>query len=399
MSDKDNNKLIVSVLGLEKLFGPTMEYAGEQLLELVKYIVERAKKRLHEKEKSEFFQSIPGRSTYLILENGDVLNGLPVESAKSINPFAAFPEWYWPLLEKGSNNYIDQILCEVDKDVDRIAFVNMLCQSLSLNQQEKQRVIDAWPILSQFQIDELQKVFIKERRKFEEELFHESPRDVWSLVYTRMQEWAVIVLKDRRIGLESFLIPPLNGEYLFPYFALWPEFWQKNGVLLMDEVKDYRSASRAFQQACYLSPESAFSWVRLGYCYVRLRYFDFALKCFWKTIELKPSNKVLLLDICELYVLKDDLEEAKKSIEGIYDKLQPEYFHVFMALSWIIEVFDKGRWINPSDDLNNFVGDIDSESTWYWVDLKDHVLNASNIDDVDKKNVARYIQRLIALTV
>ena len=45
-------------------------------------------------------------------------------------------------------------------------FLDLLEHSLSLNVSEKKRVIDAVPTLSQFQIDELRKVFLDEREEF-----------------------------------------------------------------------------------------------------------------------------------------------------------------------------------------------------------------------------------------
>jgi hypothetical protein len=49
---------------------------------------------------------------------------------------------------------------------DEVEFINLLEHSLSLSVFEKKRVIDAVPTLSQFQIDELTKVFSDERVEF-----------------------------------------------------------------------------------------------------------------------------------------------------------------------------------------------------------------------------------------
>lgn len=51
-------------------------------------------------------------------------------------------------------------------DFDEIAFIDLLEYSLSLSVSEKRRVVDSIPTLSQFQIDELIKVFIDEREEF-----------------------------------------------------------------------------------------------------------------------------------------------------------------------------------------------------------------------------------------
>ena len=49
---------------------------------------------------------------------------------------------------------------------DSAYFSDLLEHSLSLNVYEKKRVVDAIPTLSQFQIDELVKVFVDEREEF-----------------------------------------------------------------------------------------------------------------------------------------------------------------------------------------------------------------------------------------
>ncbi len=51
-------------------------------------------------------------------------------------------------------------------EFDEIYFAELLEHSLSLSVSEKKRVVDAIPTLSQFQIDELHKVFEDEREEF-----------------------------------------------------------------------------------------------------------------------------------------------------------------------------------------------------------------------------------------
>lgn len=69
---------------------------------------------------------------------------------------------------------VDEIVLDLVKlhlpivEVDEAEFLDLLKNSLSLNVSEKKRVIDAVPTLSQFQFDELKKVFVEERVKFRE---------------------------------------------------------------------------------------------------------------------------------------------------------------------------------------------------------------------------------------
>lgn len=76
----------------------------------------------------------------------------------------------------------------VEVEVDASNFLDLLKFSLSLNTLEKKRVIDAVPTLSQFQFDELTKVFSEEREKFRE-LAKEHPEDIKKLVSKQQKEW------------------------------------------------------------------------------------------------------------------------------------------------------------------------------------------------------------------
>ena len=93
-----------------------------------------------------------------------------------------------------TNEEVDSIVLDLlklhDEDVefDENVFLDLLKHSLSLNTFEKKRVIDAMPTLSQFQVDELQKVFLEEREKCKE-LAWEHPDDIKKLVVKQQQEW------------------------------------------------------------------------------------------------------------------------------------------------------------------------------------------------------------------
>lgn len=75
--------------------------------------------------------------------------------------------------------------------VDVAEFLDLLKNSLSLNTSEKKRVIDAVPTLSQFQFDELKKVFVEEREKFRE-LAKDHPDDIKKLLKKQKEEWVIL---------------------------------------------------------------------------------------------------------------------------------------------------------------------------------------------------------------
>jgi len=93
-----------------------------------------------------------------------------------------------------TNQEIDTLLLDLIKlhlpivNVDEEDFMDLLKNSLSLSVSEKKRVIDAIPTLSQFQFDELKKVFLEERIKFRE-LAWDHPEDITKLVKKQQEEW------------------------------------------------------------------------------------------------------------------------------------------------------------------------------------------------------------------
>ena len=78
--------------------------------------------------------------------------------------------------------------CSDKVTLDIPVFQDLLKHSLSLNTMEKKRVVDASPTLSQFQWDELTKVFTEERVKFRE-LAKEHPWDIKKLLKKQQWEW------------------------------------------------------------------------------------------------------------------------------------------------------------------------------------------------------------------
>ena len=72
--------------------------------------------------------------------------------------------------------------------VDENYFLDLLKNSLSLSVLDKQRVIDSVSILTQFQFDELIKVFLEEREKFRE-LIKEHPEDIKKLLNKQKKDW------------------------------------------------------------------------------------------------------------------------------------------------------------------------------------------------------------------
>ena len=94
-----------------------------------------------------------------------------------------------PPRPKTSNDEIFQrFLVHPLTTFDETSFMNLLEHSLSLSTFEKKRVIDAIPTLSQFQVDELIKVFEDERVEFRK-LMPTEGEIIKGLVVKAQNEW------------------------------------------------------------------------------------------------------------------------------------------------------------------------------------------------------------------
>ncbi len=82
--------------------------------------------------------------------------------------------------------------------VDEVLFFALLKCSLSLSVAEKSRVLRSLPVLSQFQVDELIRVFISERKEFVE-LIETEGSIIEGLIVKALTEWQTIE--------EYFIIP------------------------------------------------------------------------------------------------------------------------------------------------------------------------------------------------
>ncbi len=111
-----------------------------------------------------------------------------------------------PPRQKTSNDDIFQrFIIHPLTSFDESNFINLLEHSLSLSTFEKKRVIDAIPTLSQFQIDELIKVFEDERVEFRKLMPTEGEIIKW-LVVKAQNEWEQlkdIYLEERKATLSA----------------------------------------------------------------------------------------------------------------------------------------------------------------------------------------------------
>jgi len=141
--------------------------------------------------------------------------------APAANPYTNLPPWDWPFDLPAEQKARDAWLAErtvapgIELDLPR--FLDLLAWSTSLDTAGKRRIIDVFPSLSQFQFNELLKIFDEERGQFRRLWVDPQSRtSVAKLLPERAEAWAEIVLpepslaKSRLAGLLSQTPPRLD---------------------------------------------------------------------------------------------------------------------------------------------------------------------------------------------
>ena len=110
------------------------------------------------------------------------------DSTQEITEQGANPPTPPPRPKTPNDNLIGKFMVHPLTTFDEKNFMDLLEHSLSLSTFEKKRVIDAIPTLSQFQIDELVKVFEDERVEFRK-LMPTEGEIIKGLVVKAQNEW------------------------------------------------------------------------------------------------------------------------------------------------------------------------------------------------------------------
>lgn len=113
------------------------------------------------------------------------------QATPAFDPAAA--EAFFKDLISRYNTEDDQIILDLISfhpltQFDEKEFCDLLKHSLSLSVAEKKRVVDAVPTLSQYQVDELKKVFTEERDEFRK-LMPKEGETIKKLVTDKKAEW------------------------------------------------------------------------------------------------------------------------------------------------------------------------------------------------------------------
>ncbi len=121
--------------------------------------------------------------------------------------------------------------------------------------------------------------------------------------------------------------------------ADWLLHW-KYGKLLMDGLKDYRTAVAEFEKTLELVPRYYMADVMLGTIWGHLGNYERAVEYFNEAITIKPFYAPAYYDIGLVYQKRQNLRAAKKHYETAL-RLNPEHYPSYINLGVLLA--DEGR--------------------------------------------------------
>jgi len=393
---KNELNIEFSIPLIDKLLSPTIEYAGEQIRDLVKWMVDAALKKIREVTgKASFRGSLQFEQELLVEIEAFAITTDALATVQIVNPYQQFPDWSWPLEDTTLHTvFLNKFLPDNNTECDRAYFLMLLSQSLSLSKGEKRRVVDAWPTLNQWQVDALVETFEDERQEFIR-LLPSEEKIIWRLIFKCQLEWAQLLLSDDALGIDIYILPALNGRFRFPPFVLWHEYWGMCGKVLIDVTKNYAAASVALRHALRLNPTRYYYWRALGYCYGKLKYFVPAAEVVKRATELSDKKEGGYLDIAEYYLLSDRIGEADRYLSLAREHLTQEYEYVHDMLDTVSKFLQR-IYLSEPESVRRFLTNPDMESSWDWQYLREKVSGTSSHPEESRKNLARLLQTLVS---
>ncbi|MCT4655104.1 MAG: hypothetical protein N4A65_04770 [Cohaesibacter sp.] len=246
--------------------------------------------------------------------------------------------WTWPLPfdhDVAVDLFLDDFMGRnpLATNEERRNFVSKLRSSLSLNATEKQTVLRSFREFSQFQIDELLKVFEEEQVKFLD-LQTQHPEDVVVLHAVMDFEWSLII--DPRYGPLTFLT-----KFVFPENSVFSSkdirhaFGKMSGLLVRDdhhashlELIRYlfeNTKKMLARDREYLINAGFYSLARSGLARSSNEMMAHPIgQQVSKLSQKKYGRSRAFLEFCavsypmDLYGLKDEAQEVEEQLYGSY---------------------------------------------------------------------------------
>jgi len=287
-----------------------------------------------------------------------------------------FFKWDLFFTSKQKERYINKFLnFNKEVKVNKLDFISLLANSMSLDMEEKQRVIKQIPELSQFQTDELQKVWYSENEKFFGEFYQEYPNDIIKLLFHRLEEWYKVLFENKDIkDFYKHYLAMMNIEYpsekikvgiilklylglvqiedikdyeiipIIEYLLQFKEFETQDNKNIYYELLKYLANFRPILCIDYLPDEYSDKneglYATMIFKLVENKHFEEAHSV---TNQLKDIAQYPL-DHCELSLLVGKIDEAKESLEDMASRschLDRNYDVIIILLQLIISLIEK----------------------------------------------------------
>ncbi len=171
------------------------------------------------------FQIIGVQQTVKVLPQGNEVLSSPTVGSFPLAKILSVPKWHWPLA--GDKGKIDQWYAkrsvESVEETEWERFLDHLC-AFSLEYKEKLAIINNWPELSRFQKDSLLESLSKMKVKLSSLDASNGVKLLRQLAQSQ-QDWAGLVLADKKSGDQAMLHWPLEGRRVFVAWESFPEYW------------------------------------------------------------------------------------------------------------------------------------------------------------------------------
>ena len=264
------------------------------------------------------------------------------------------PAWDWPLAThpEERQRFLDKAAFLPSVQINQDEFLNTLAWSLSLDLNEKQRVINAIPTLSQFQCDELAKVFSEEHTKFLE-LQKKHHDGIAILIEKAATEWALLAWRGATQAAQgiSKLIQadPLPGRWLHDELA----YERVAGTLALEG--HYEEAEAAYRQAIARDDKNAFPLANLARLMMQLGRPTEAETHFRDAAQrVKPDELQLLL---QTHLFLGNRQLAMDALQALTRRAQNNdrlaFFHLKEQIRECHDIGQSERlaeWMDASPD-------------------------------------------------
>lgn len=312
--------------------------------------------------------------------------------------------------------------------VNQDEFMKLLANSLSLNIQEKQRVLNNLSTLSQSQIDSLLDVWYEENTKFQE-LSVEYPNDIAKLIYKMTEEWYCLIFdindkneftkylqnhlghykcihkesvlkiyfKDIIHNTEQFKIEDIKMifTYLIDKENISHEWILDNIIYEKSREAEVIDFIDMFEDRINIDKQY---FRKIGLIFCKKEQYQKSLEYFNKI-----KDEGCILDYVEIALLesKDNIEDVKKYLkkhELDCFRNKEDYAIVVQLLEFIIDLIENNiEDVNKKVEiLNNKIDRVNSfELSWDFTEIEKIILKYDLANAVGEVGIRKIIEKIL----